>query len=913
MNKTRGKILLILLIAGFSFILSVTCRKQKTDLSIYPEYHIVKEKVDSLNRLFWEIKDRYPDEAEKISLSALNLAQQTGYLSGVAESYRCLGVVLKNKGRYIGAFDTLNLSLSVFEKLKDREHVGRVENSLGNLFKEINNYEEALKYYEGILKPPVKKESLKIIGEVYLNTGQVKVKLEKYREAFNLYFKSLSVFQNAKDTVNLIAIYLNIGEAYEDTLNFKEALVNYEKSRQLAEIKGIPILLMNIYYYLGKLYLSQKSLDTSLFFLTRAFAFTDSITSPQLTADISKSLSSVYSWQGDFEKAYTFLSNQEKIEEKLKKTEANKAISDVKLTKQIEQDRFKIQHRTRLFYFSLAGLIISILLIILSYRNYRINQKANRLLKEMDELKSKLFSNITHEFRTPLTLILGPLEEMLSAGDKKNPSRHEIKMMKRNANHLLNLVNQMLDLAKLDANSLKLELSEADFVKFFRVRAASFASAADQKGINYTWSVPDDSLITYFDADKLEKIINNLLSNALKFTDRGGDVKCELEIVNRSKETVRFYVSDTGKGIPVDQLQKIFDRFHQVEGMFGSDSFGTGIGLSLTRELINLFHGEITVESKLGSGSMFTVILPLGLKHLIKKEYNLVNTIKPEKKKIPEKQDLSDENKHYLPTFPADMATTENLPVVLTVEDQPEIRDYIVGNLKDSFRILEAENGREGFETAIKNLPDLIITDLIMPEMDGVEFCRILKTDERTSHIPVIMLTARSGVKDRMEGIETGADVYLTKPFHPRELMLVVRKLIEQRKKLRERFSRDIRLEPKDIAITPTDEKFLNRAMSVIESHMGDFEFEVNTLQEEMAMSRMQFFRKIKALTDQTPSEFIRTIRLKRAAKLIEQGFGNIAQISYEVGFNNPSYFAKCFKEIYGSQPSAYAKNIKKS
>ncbi len=708
-------------------------------------------------------------------------------------------------------------------------------------------------------------------------------------------------------TEDLIAAYLNLGEVFENMEREDSAEYYYRKSLELSEITGNPADLMNSYFYLGRICPKPGRIDESIDFLQKALALAKSLESKQEMNSISRYLSDNYAATGDFQKAYFHLHVKDSIEKELKTQDAAKKIARQELD---EQNRIS-KNRTYMFYFSLICLFISILLILAIYRNYRIKQKANRLLTEMDELKSKLFSNITHEFRTPLTLILGPLEEMLSAGDKKNPTRHEIKMMKRNANRLLNLVNQMLDLAKLDAKSLKLELSEADFVKFFRIRAASFASFADQKGINYTWTVPDNSLITHFDADKLEKIINNLLSNALKFTDRGGDVKCGLEIVNRSKETVRFYVSDTGKGIPVDQLQKIFDRFHQVEGMFGSDSFGTGIGLALTRELINLLHGEITVESELGSGSRFTVILPLGLKHLNNKEYTLVNTIRPERKKHRRRMDLSDEKEHYPPTIVADRKAVENLPVVLTVEDQKEIRDYIAEHLKDSFRILEAENGKEGFETAIKNLPDLIITDLIMPEMDGVEFCRILKTDERTSHIPVIMLTARSGVEDRMEGIETGADIFLTKPFHTRELRLVVRKLIEQRKKLRERFSRDVRLEPKDIAITPADEKFLNRALGIIEKHMGDFEFEVNIFQEEMAMSRMQLFRKIKALTDQTPSEFIRTIRLKRAAKLIEQGFGNIAQISYEVGFNNPSYFAKCFKEIYGSQPSEYAKNIK--
>ncbi|HSO88477.1 MAG TPA: response regulator, partial [Draconibacterium sp.] len=256
-------------------------------------------------------------------------------------------------------------------------------------------------------------------------------------------------------------------------------------------------------------------------------------------------------------------------------------------------------------------------------------------------------------------------------------------------------------------------------------------------------------------------------------------------------------------------------------------------------------------------------------------------------------------------------AGDEKLPHVLIVEDHVDIREFIAENLKDTFFIEQAENGKTGLDQAIKFIPDLVITDIVMPEMDGIDLCRSLKTDEKTSHIPVVILTGKTGIDDRLNGLETGADAYLTKPFNIKELRLQVTKLIEQLQKLRERFTRDLRLEPKDIAVTSADEKFITRAMEIIEKNIGNSEFEVRQFEEEMFMSRMQLFRKIKALTNQTPGDFIRTIRLKRAASLIKQKFGNIAQITYEVGFNNPSYFAKCFKDLYGVLPSDYIKNFK--
>ena len=252
-------------------------------------------------------------------------------------------------------------------------------------------------------------------------------------------------------------------------------------------------------------------------------------------------------------------------------------------------------------------------------------------------------------------------------------------------------------------------------------------------------------------------------------------------------------------------------------------------------------------------------------------------------------------------------------PQILIVEDNPDVRMHILENLEEEFLIKEAANGEEGLEKAIESVPDLVITDLMMPKMDGVEMCKRLKTDERTSHIPVIMLTAKANVESKIEGLETGADDYITKPFNIKELIARVKNLIEQRKKLRERFSRDVKLEPKDIAITSADEKFLNRAIGIIEKHMDDFEFDAQTLQEGMNLSRSQLFRKLKALTDQSTTEFIRAIRLKRGAKLLEQKFGNVAEVTYEVGFNNLSYFARCFKKMYGVSPSDYMKQSSKS
>ncbi|MEE9463237.1 MAG: response regulator [Bacteroidales bacterium] len=543
-------------------------------------------------------------------------------------------------------------------------------------------------------------------------------------------------------------------------------------------------------------------------------------------------------------------------------------------------------------------------------RTAELEQK-NLQIMEMDQMKTRFFSNVSHEFRTPLTLIIGPLEDILSKEELTEKNRVAMERMHRNAIRLLGLINQLLDLSKLDAGSMKLKMSESDIMRFSRLIISSFQPLADRKNIQYNINIPEKEYITYFDQDKIEKILTNLLSNAFKYTPEEGEVNCQVKIEsrgrNKGQDFMNIRISDSGPGIPIEMVDKIFDRFYQVEGSWQHSSGGTGIGLSLTRKLVGLQHGQIKVESAEGKGSTFTIVIPLGKEHLDKHEFL-----------IREKEDIEDagivnvviasgayENRQ---TEEDDIEEKDGKPRILVVEDSEDVRAHLLDNLEDQFKMQEAEDGEEGLSLATDTIPDIIITDLMMPRMDGVELCKKLKTDERTSHIPVIMLTAKATVESRIEGLETGADAYMTKPFNMQELQTRLKSLIEQRKILRERFSKETDLGPSDIAVTSVDEKFLNKAIQIIEDNLGDCDFDVTAMTGEIGMSRMQLFRKLKALTNQTPSEFIRTIRLKRGAQLLKKNFGNVAEITYEVGFNNLSYFAKCFRELYGVSPSEYIK-----
>jgi signal transduction histidine kinase/DNA-binding response OmpR family regulator/streptogramin lyase len=529
-----------------------------------------------------------------------------------------------------------------------------------------------------------------------------------------------------------------------------------------------------------------------------------------------------------------------------------------------------------------------------------LNLKAleSQKLQEIDEIKTRFYTNVSHEFRTPLTLILGPLETALSLSAFKgeNEIKSNLELVNRNAQRLLALINQLMDFSKLESGNMKLDLEEADLIPFLRTCTLSFSSLAVSKGIELAFVTTAEQLITLFDKDKLEKILNNLLSNALKFTRQGGSVSV---FVDSTENELLLQVTDDGIGIPEDQVGEIFNRFYQVNN--SSKTFdGTGIGLALLKELVSFHNGTINVKSNAGSGTVFTLRFPIQIKEL-KKTANSEKLTFREGVILAREKEAEWTESHFLN---GDVEEEENKSIILVVEDNPEIRAYVVSAFGKEFIILEAENGEKGLAVAEKNIPDLIITDIMMPVMDGQELCRLLKTNEKTSHIPVILLTAKASQESKLEGFETGADDYITKPFYLKELQVRVKNLIEQREKLRKRFTREVKLQPKEIAITSADENFLNRCISVIEQHMSDPDFSVDAFGKEVGMSRSQLHRKLKALTDQSTSEFIRNIRLKRAAELIKNKFGNTAEVSYEVGFNSVSYFIKCFKEVYGKTPT---------
>jgi ligand-binding sensor domain-containing protein/signal transduction histidine kinase/DNA-binding response OmpR family regulator len=521
--------------------------------------------------------------------------------------------------------------------------------------------------------------------------------------------------------------------------------------------------------------------------------------------------------------------------------------------------------------------------------------------RELDNVKLKFFTNISHEIRTPLTLIVGPLERILNTEMTLEQIKSLARIMLRNSNLLLRLINQLLDFRKLEAGSLKLELQKGDIIPFIRETVNSFSTMAADKGIRLKFNPVVDSYVVLFDADKLGKILNNLISNALKFTNKAGSVNVNVviglydsQIVSKSTSTENKYieisVKDTGIGISDDEQKKIFTRFYQSEDNTGKRDTGTGIGLALTKELVNLHNGEIKVESSLENGARFIVRLPIVQDEV---DSNVSNEIPQFETGNVKNDDFSD----------VELISEK---IILIVEDNPDVLQFIKTNFENSYRVVGASDGKEGLALAQKIIPDIILTDVMMPGMDGNELCRKIKRDEKTSHIPVIMITALSSKEHTLEGLSNGADDFISKPFDLNVLQSKIENILSLRKAIREKYSGRMVISPTNVSISSPDEKFIKKAIEIVEKNIEDSDLDTEMFSDEMGVSRMQMYRKLSALTGMTIKEFIRDIRLKRAAQMLSQKKLNISEVAYSVGFKDLSHFRKCFREKYGMNATEF-------
>jgi signal transduction histidine kinase/DNA-binding response OmpR family regulator len=569
-------------------------------------------------------------------------------------------------------------------------------------------------------------------------------------------------------------------------------------------------------------------------------------------------------------------------------------------------------------YLSFVAWLVYVLIFIASlwffqkYSLIRIKQKNELLMEhfekekiqELSQMKLRFFTNISHEFRTPLTLIIGPLEKLIRQGSLLSEKRvaASYAIMHRNASILLRLINQLVDFRKFEQGKMKLRASESNLISFLNEVFLSFSELAENKNISYHFLTPRGKIPLWFDADKFERIMYNLLSNAFKFTPEGGKIDLKVE---EDDFNIIIRVADNGIGIPKDMQQHIFERFYQTERIVNRKVGSTGIGLSFIKGLVEMHKGEITFESEEDKGTTFILKLKKGNAHLEKEEMIAVT----------QDVDVSIRNYSFLEPVKGINENEEDnkksKAKILLIEDNFELKQFIKDSLSEKYNVFLAENGKEGLDQVNEINPEVIVSDIMMPVMNGFELCEAVKTNEVISHIPVILLTAKTTAENRIKGYHLGADGYISKPFSIDVLEARIQNLIESRDNLKKLFRTNISVEPSQITTTSMDEKFLQRILKIIEENIPNSEFTVEQLASDYGMSQIVLNKKLKGLTGQTAKAFIRSIRLKRAAQLFATGKYSVSDVTYEVGFSDLKYFRNCFKDEFGMSPSDYTRKHK--
>ncbi len=583
------------------------------------------------------------------------------------------------------------------------------------------------------------------------------------------------------------------------------------------------------------------------------------------------------------------------------------------------QEQIRIyQNQKALLYFLSASLALSLILGIATLLSLRAKQRINRRLgeknqqivqqgneieamatqvREATEAKVKFFTNISHEFRTLLNLILDPVEDLLAlAGDRGN---RDLILVRRNTLRLLRLVNQLMDFRKIENHKMKLQASETELIRFVQDIREAFQRTALKRNIDYRFYHPQAPLLVWIDEDKLDKVLFNLLSNAFKFTKDGGFIHIRIQ-TDQNAGTLCLEIEDNGRGMSPEHVAHAFDRFYQGEYY---RTIGTGLGLSLSKELIKLHHGQITVKSQKGLGTTFQIRLQLGQGHLRPEE---MLTQDPQTKPEPDKLLVRSQMEELLESTKTNSAVPSSDTSVLVIEDNADMRNYLRHKLSEFYQVQVAEDGLEGKTVALEHIPDLIICDLRMPHKDGITLIKEFKSDLRTSHIPIIIISAEESIEKHIQGAQVGADAYLTKPVNFNYLQELVQSIFRNREILRSRYTLQLDLEDKPQNLNSVDKKFMNHFVSIIEENVANSSFQVDTLCHEIGLSRVQLYRKVKALFGCTVNDYIKDVRLKKARQLLCENELPIAEIAYEVGFNSPAYFSTAFKARFELTPKEF-------
>ncbi|GAA4230546.1 hypothetical protein GCM10022291_00980 [Postechiella marina] len=845
------------------------------------------------------------ESAEKYGVLALEKANETKDWELIASSNLMIGNQFYKKNDFDIALQYYITVDSLYgSNYKTDRYLALCYDNIASIYTDIKD-EKALEYIDK------GKDIYKALGDQeglhynYNLRGIYFQRIEEIDTAIKNYEKALRFFSDYGNNFREIDVSYRLVTCYSISGHFNKGEELFKRMESKTDGSLNDESLYNFYSSGGDLYLNQNKYETAIKYFNKANEFFnyDKIEySVRQRQYAFQGLANAYFGAKNYKKAFEALNTFKNItdsiylknsleitkglETKYQTEKKEQEIALLKSEKELSNQKQKSE-RSMLFgglaFTSVAGVFLFLL--------FRDRQKVNKKLTELDKAKSNFFANISHEFRTPLTLICNPIDEALKDDLLSSIKREQFVMAKRNSDRLLSLVNQLLDLSKIDAGQLKLRIQKGNIQNIISGLAESFNYLAKQKKLSYHLKIDKSNKESWFDKDALEKITINLLSNAFKYTPKNGSITCTSLIENNA---LQLSVKNTGIGFNKNELENIFTRFYQTD----EQNEGTGIGLALVKELVELHKGVIKVDSKAKEWICFTVILPIDKKSF-KEEAFVSSTEIKSNYKTQNLEGVVAEDEVF---------EVNEKPILLIVEDNIDVRALLKQNFEADYNILTAENGQIGSDLAIEHVPDIIISDIMMPVKNGVSLTNELKNNELTSHIPIILLTAKAGDENEIKGLEIGADDYITKPFSSKVLKTKVLNLINIRRKLQSRYSQEVVLSPKDIAVTNLDQKFLEKIQEVLENKLVESSFSVGDFSDAVGMSRMQLHRKIKALTGLSTSEFIRSQRLKLAADLLKTSNINISQVGYSVGFNDHSYFAKCFKNVFNCTPTEYAK-----
>lgn len=851
-------------------------------------------------------------EAISYAQSALTLFKELGLEPNVANTNNSLGRIYQELGDFTTSLTYLFEALRINEKLGRKTSTAVSHTIIGNLYLKNRNYDDATRHFHLALKIDEEMEDKTGIMISKLNLGAAYQRSEDYDTAMRYHEEALELARELEYKSDQAVILGNIGTTYlqlglaEESLHymFEGLAIKRETGSNITPtLNGIT-----------EAYLALEDYDQALTYAIEAEQSGNDRSDLDRLRYTYLNMASVYEGLLDFESANRALRKYNEIRDSLFTIEREKQINELEILYETDKQEQTISMLTleaenasfRRNTYLASGILISMILLLL-YSGQRYKARKNRQLldksEEVAQMKSNFFSNISHEFRTPLTLISGPIEQIKASTD--DPKIHKkLSIIQKNSNRLLSLINQMLDLSRLESGSLTLSVDRSDIISLIRGVTMSFQSLADMRQIRLTTETEAEFPEAWIDRDKMETILINLLSNAIKFSPDGGEVAVKISHPEKSDGITwcQLEVTNSGEGISEQDIEHIFDRFYRGSETEHTDIIGSGIGLALTKELVQLHRGEIRAQSTPGQGTVFIIEIPISERHYSDTEK--VTASSSELKRKPVTNNTGDKQP-IAETLPESIADAES-PLLLLIEDNEDVKNYLTDILNEKYRLITASDGEAGVGLAIREIPDLIVSDVMMPKMDGYKVAETLKQDEKTSHIPLIILTAKASHDDKIQGLKTHADDYVTKPFRPDELLLRVENLITSRKKLREKYNRKIEIKPEALSTQSMEEAFLLRVVNSIKKHMVDEDFSVDHLAREVGMSRSQLHRKLVVLTDLSATDFIRSYRLNLAREKIENNTGTISEIAYEVGFNSPSYFSKAFKEKFGVSPSEF-------